>query len=215
MSRSLAALASGALLVLVAAPAAVGKGAVRARLDRPVLVHAAAGETITVAWTLSYIESGERRPFGASGVFVRLLSASGGRPVTAYGKGRGTGPHRSGVGVPGAYIARVRVPQGGIGGIKIGLRGWRITRGRKEGGRIIGERKERADVFFPIDNDPFANAGATAGKPRNGRSSGQGEDAGQRATLWLAGAGALGVLGGLLGVRRALASRRPRRGGLA
>jgi hypothetical protein len=215
MSRFLTALIVGALFALGATPAAVGKEGVRARLDMPLPLHAAAGKTITVAWTLSYIESGERHPFGASGVFVRLRSASGGRPVSAYGKGRGTGPYRGGVGVPGTYIARVTVPEGGIGGIKIGLRGWRIIGGRKEGRRIIGGRKERADAFFQIDNDPFARAGAAAGTRRDARSSAQAEDAGDPLAIWLVGAGALSGLGAILAVRWAFASRRARRGDLA
>jgi len=215
MSRFLTALIVGALFALGATPAAVGKEGVRAKLDTPVPLDAAAGKTITVAWTLSYIDSGGRHPFGASGVFVRLRSASGGRPVTAFANGRGTGPYRGGVGVAGAYIAHVTVPKGGIGGIKIGLRGWRIIGGRKEGRRIIGGRKERADAFFPIDNNPFAKAGAAAGKPRDARGSPPAEDAGELLTIWLAVAVALSGLGAILAVRWAFASRRARRGDLA
>jgi hypothetical protein len=201
MSRLLTALASGAVFLLVAAPTVVGKEGVRARLDAPVPLHAAAGRTITIAWTLSYVESGERHPFGASGVFVRLLSASSARPVTAYGDGRGSGPNRGGVGVPGEYLARVRVPAGGIGGITIGLRGW----------RIIGGRRQRADAFFPIDNDPFAKADAVVRRPPAARRSARAEDGGQPLAIWLAAAVALGALGAILGIRRRFASRRPRR----
>jgi hypothetical protein len=42
---------------------------------------------------------------------------------------------------PGRYSARVRVPRGGIRKLTVGLKGW----------RIIGERRERADVLFPFE----------------------------------------------------------------
>src|SRR2546423_9045501 len=62
-------------------------------------------------------------------MFVRLLSATGGSPTTAFTKtdaGRNT--------------ADVAVPAGGIGGIRIGLRG-------------------TTDIFFPLMNDPFLSLG--------------------------------------------------------
>jgi hypothetical protein len=111
MSRFLTALAVCALSILLVVPAAVGKEGVRARLDTPLPVGAAQGDTITIAWTLSSIERGGHRPFGASGVFVRLLSASNGKSVKAIGNGSSQG----------RYIAKVKVPEGGIGGIRIGL----------------------------------------------------------------------------------------------
>jgi hypothetical protein len=181
MSRFLIALAAGALFIFLAAPAAVSKEGVRARLDTPVPLEAAPGDTITIAWTLRPIERGERRPFGASGVFVRLLSASDGEPVKALGKAD----------PPGRY-AEVTVPRGGIGGIRIGL----------EGIRYIGGRTEDADVFFPIENNPFAAANAAAEKARDSRTSRQTAGSGQPLAIWLALAGALAGIGAILIVRR-------------
>jgi hypothetical protein len=134
MTRLRIAFALGsAFFVLPLSPAA-GKERVRARLDAPLAVAAAPGETITIAWTLT--EQGERRPFGAGGVFVRLFSASGEEAT----KSRATEV------APGRYTAAIKVPQGGVGGIEIGL----------EGTRYIGGRAEDADLSFPLDNDPFA-----------------------------------------------------------
>jgi hypothetical protein len=60
------------------------------------------------------------------GVFVRLLDAGGGKPADATAA-QSNGP----------FTATVRVPAGGIGGIRIGLHG-------------------TTDIFFPLKNDPFA-----------------------------------------------------------
>jgi hypothetical protein len=100
--------------LLAAGPVALGKDNVTARLLIPLRLDAAPGEKLTVAWALAGTdEHGQRQPFNAIGVFVRLLSASGGRPTVgfatpdAYPQGR--------------YDAQVAVPEGGIGGIQIGL----------------------------------------------------------------------------------------------
>jgi hypothetical protein len=121
---------AGALL-LAAGPAALGKENVQARLLTPLRVDAAPGERLTVVWALAGTdEHGRRQPFNAIGVFVRLLSASGGRPTIGFAT---PDAHPQG-----RYDARVAVPAGGIGGVQIGLRG---------GGD---------DALFPLENDPFA-----------------------------------------------------------
>jgi len=120
--------------LLVAAPAATAKGDVHARLESRLARNAKAGETIRVVWRLYYLQDGRERPFGAGDLFVRLRSAAGGRATKAYGNG-----------TRGRFTARVKVPRGGIAGIRFGL----------EGIRIIGDRTEPAPVYFPLDNDPF------------------------------------------------------------
>jgi hypothetical protein len=171
MSRLLTTLAAGALCVLVVVPAGIAKEGVRAKLDTPLPLQAEPGETIPIAWTLSYSDRGVRRQFGASGVFVRLLSASGARPVRASGiEGRF-----------GHYVAKVTVPEGGIDGIRIGL----------EGTRFIGGRAEDADVLFPIDNDPFAAAGAAVPNARDSRSSAPSAGGGHPLSIWLMAAAGL------------------------
>jgi len=140
--------AAGIVVLLIAAPA-LGKEDASARLTTQVPAHASPGETIRIAWKLGYPDgNGRRRPFNAEGIFVRLLSASGGEPSTAYA--------RSGAHPGGRYSARATVPDGGIGGIQIGIRG-------------------TTDVLFPLVNDPFnasASGPASDKRPDGGGSLG-------------------------------------------
>jgi hypothetical protein len=111
---------------LVTHPAAAKEG-VRAKLERPVRLGSAPGKTISVAWRLI---DGDGRRFDASGIYLRV-DACGRRPrnlrATARGRGR--------------YAARLRVPERGIHRLVVGLKAW----------RMIGERRERADVHFAFD----------------------------------------------------------------
>lgn len=125
----LAAIAAG----LVATPA-VAKGDVEATLNTQIPPNASPGEQLRVAWTLTYLdEHGDRQPFGAGGVFIWLFSASGGRPTIGFAERDG--------GRTGFFVATVPVPEGGIGGIQIGLQGW--------------ANGEPSPVFFPITNNPL------------------------------------------------------------
>ena len=136
--RALAlALASIGAAALVAASAVSAKEDVKATLVTDIPLDAPAGTELDVAWRLFYVdENGERQPFGANGVFVRLLSASGAAseegvaPVGAYDTGE--------------YEATVVVPGGGIRDIQLGLTGWVSD--------ANGTR--RSDLIFPITNDP-------------------------------------------------------------
>ncbi len=128
-------LVSSMLLGLVAAPLAPAKEGVQATLTAPLALDAPPGKRITVTWTLRLDDdTGKHRPFGAGGVFVRLLSASGGPPAIGFAGG---GEHARG-----EYAAAVVVPEGGIGGIEIGIRGW----------NDFGV----SDAMFPIRIDPLA-----------------------------------------------------------
>jgi hypothetical protein len=154
-----AVLAMACSLLLAAGPAALGKDNVTARLLTPLRLDAAAGEQLTVAWVLAGTdEHGQHQPFNAIGIFVRLRSASGGRPTVglatpdAHPQGR--------------YDAQVAVPEGGIGGIQIGL---------GDAGNVgVGE------TLFPLENDPFAAPGRRVDRP---------------VPAWLALAGGLALLG--------------------
>ena len=120
------------LSVLIAAAAvlaipAAAKDGVRAVLDEPVRLGAPPGTTIKVAWRL-VDEKG--RAFGASGIYLRV-SRCGRSPLNVPATERSRG----------GYSARVKVPKGGIRRLRVGLQGW----------RIVGDRKERADVFFQFD----------------------------------------------------------------
>jgi hypothetical protein len=116
-------IAAGALPAM---PVAAKEG-VRAKLDRPVRLDRPPGRTVQVAWHLT---DQQGRPFGASGIYLRV-SRCGRRPLRIPASAQGRG----------GYSARVRVPQGGIRKLVVGLRGW----------RIIGGRRERADAFFQFD----------------------------------------------------------------
>jgi len=137
-SRALALVLAGVgAAALVAAPAASAKEDVKATLITDIPLDAPAGTELKVAWSLFYVdENGRRQPFGANGVFVRLLSASGAAseegvaPVGAYDTGE--------------YEAAVVVPEGGIRDIELGLTGWVSD--------ANGTR--RSDLIFPITNDP-------------------------------------------------------------
>jgi hypothetical protein len=122
-----------ALLVMVTAVGAVltagpagAKDRVRAKLDAPVRWRTEPGRTLRVAW---HLVDADGRRFRASGIYLRV-SRCGARPMHVSARSRGAG-----------YVARLRVPRAGISKLVVGLKGW----------RIVGERRERADVLFAFD----------------------------------------------------------------
>jgi hypothetical protein len=119
---------------VVAAPA-LAKEDVQATLTAPLPLDAAPGDEIRVVWTLESVDDdGTRQPFGASGIYVRLFSAADGEPTIGPATGGG-----------GRYEATVVVPEGGIGGVQIGLQGWVSN----------PTGTHPSDVFFPITNNPL------------------------------------------------------------
>jgi len=105
----------------------IARGWVKATLTGPVDLTARPGTRIRIAWTFDH-------RFGGGGIFVRLVSASGGPAEIAAAHG-----------APGHYAAVVRVPDGGIGAIQIGIEG--TTSG--------ANGTHPAPVLFPITNDPL------------------------------------------------------------
>jgi hypothetical protein len=119
-------------IALAGADLAPAKEGARARLTAVPSLAAAPGTTVSVHWKVDVPASnGRREPFNAVGMFVRLLSGTGAASTigfatpTAHADGR--------------YSAEVRTPPGGIGGIRVGLRG-------------------STDIVFPVENDPFTSA---------------------------------------------------------
>jgi len=102
------------------------KDRVRAKLDAPVRWQTEPGRTLRVAW---HLVDADGRRFRASGIYLRV-SRCGTGPMRAAARSRG-----------GGYVARLRVPKAGISKLVVGLKGW----------RIVGERRERADVLFGFD----------------------------------------------------------------
>jgi hypothetical protein len=117
-----------ALAVVTLAPAKEGA---RARLTTRLPLGASSGTTIRAQWTVEVRDdNGRRRPFGASFMFVRLLSRTGAASTRGFAD----------TDADGRNTAAVEVPVGGIGGVRIGLRG-------------------TTDIFFPLENDPFMSPG--------------------------------------------------------
>jgi hypothetical protein len=151
MRRLAVAVLALAATTVVAAQTAAAKEGVEATLERSIPLDAPAGTRIDVAWALTYPdEQGKRQAFGAGGLFVRLLSASGAEPETAFGSGD-----------RGSYRARVVVPEGGIGDVELGLVGWQSDES--------GTR--RADALFPITNDPLPGAARVLAPADSGTGS--------------------------------------------
>lgn len=118
MKRSLVFIS--ALAFAVATPVAAKEGA-QAHLLAPLPAHPVPGRLITVRWTVDVPDGkGKRVPFGAIGMFVRLVGR-GGPSTTA------TAPQTHGP----PYSVRIRVPRGGIRAIRFGLHG-------------------STDIFFPL-----------------------------------------------------------------
>lgn len=120
-------------VALATAGPVTGKEGMSATLLGHPQLDAQPGTLITVAWTLATTSA--QAASGDDGRFyVRLVSATGARSTHAYGKLRNR-----------RYVARVRVPRGGVDDIEIRLKGWQMWPG--------GSR--RADALIPIANDPL------------------------------------------------------------
>jgi hypothetical protein len=99
--------------VVAATPSAAKEG-VQARFVTPVPREAAPG-TRTVVWTLTSVDEGQRVPFGASAVFIRLFGPDDARTPRAFGAET----------APGRFRASPRVPRGGVTRVVVGLMGTR------------------------------------------------------------------------------------------
>jgi hypothetical protein len=123
--------AATALALLLAGGAATKEGA-RARLTTLLSRDAAPGATVRIGWTVTIPDgNGGRQPFGAGGMFVRFLTKTGAPVPPAFGRELEVG----------RYAAEATVPPGGIGGIRMGLRGTNDY--------------GTADMPIPLENDPF------------------------------------------------------------
>jgi len=179
-----------AAVALIAARPVGAKEGVRATLATDVPLDAEPGARVKVAWTLASVdEDGQDHPFGASGVYVRLLSASGADAETGFADSVATGE----------YTTTVVVPEGGIGDVEVGLVGWVSD--------ANGIR--RGDAFFAITNDPLPGTRVrspgfpacvpdvcvglatidpgpgAASVPSSGSGESSSEDADTRSTTWI------------------------------
>ena len=164
-----------ALAAALSAFPAAGKEGVEATLASHVPLDAEPGARLTIRWTLAYFdEERKRRPFGANGVFVRLVSMTGARAETGLAP---IGAHSAG-----EYAANVVVPKGGIGDIEIGLRG--VASG--PGGT------KSSDLLFPITNDPVPGS-ARASPSASAEPAQDREDGRATAGVFVAGLTLLGM----------------------
>jgi uncharacterized RDD family membrane protein YckC len=103
---------TAAAFALLAAPAASAKEGAEAHLLTPLPIHSRTGTIVTVRWTVDLPGShGRGIPFGAIGMFARLVGTNG-ATTTATAK-QSSGP----------FTVRIRVPSGGIRQIRLGLEG--------------------------------------------------------------------------------------------
>jgi hypothetical protein len=122
------------LAALVLAPGGASKEGARARLLSPLPLAAKPGSTIQVRWAVDVPDgNGGRRPFGAGGMFVRLLSRTGAPSTIGFADSGGR------------FQTTLQVPAGGIGGVRVGLRGTRCD----------ASGCSPSDALFPVVNDPF------------------------------------------------------------
>jgi len=137
---ALAVLLLGGVAALGLTGLAAAKEGARARLLSTLPLQAPAGATIRVEWTVRVPDDhGGWQPFTADGMFVRLLSRTGARSTDAVRTNKA--PYR--------FVATVAVPEGGIGGIRVGLIG---TACDAKGCRP-------APGLFPLENSPFVTSG--------------------------------------------------------
>jgi hypothetical protein len=136
--RRVAAVVSALGLAVLAAASAGAKEGVEATLLTPIPKDATPGSTVRVEFRLADLNG---RPFGAGGLFVRLVGA-GGAATTASAHAQTA---------PGRYAADAAVPDGGIRRIRIGLRSWADGR--------------PGAMYFRIVNDPFTDVWTPLRRP--------------------------------------------------
>jgi hypothetical protein len=140
-----------AAAALATAPSAGAKENVRATLTSRIPLDAPAGTRLEVSWLLrARDESGRWHPFSAGEIFVRLVGATGDGAETSFAT---PGPVTRGI-----HTASVVVPEGGIGDVQIGLRGYVSDFG--------GSRTRVSDMFFPITNDPLPGVARVSASDR-------------------------------------------------
>lgn len=143
IARTLRPAGLGVGLLLLAGGFALAKGPATARFVSPLPAEAPPGTTLQLEVEVAVFgEDGKAHPLEGSPVFIRLIGSAG-----AVSEGAGDEVR------PGAYRARVVVPDGGIAHVEVGLRG---TATYPDG------TSERSDWLFEIVGPVFAPGGAAA-----------------------------------------------------
>jgi hypothetical protein len=135
-NRSRSVLAVATAVAVLGGQSASAKTGAEAHLLGLLPLHSRTGMLVTVRWTVDVPGVGGRRaPFGAVGMFATLVGARGAVATATARQSQGS------------YSVRIRVPVGGIQGIRIGLLGFAME--------ADGSRRP-APVLFPITNNPFS-----------------------------------------------------------
>src|SRR4051794_41126712 len=113
VGRLLAVLVSATMLLLVAAPAALGKEGVSVDLAAPLPGDAQPGTTVAALFTMSAISDDVVSPLTKASVFIRLFGQNGAM-TEAVGVEQKT---------PGVYKAMVEIPAGGVTDCWFGIHG--------------------------------------------------------------------------------------------
>ena len=135
MDRRLWAALAAALLALSLAGVAAAKGGALASLETPIPPDADPGTTIDVAWRAWMPDARTDWPFSGLPVFIRLISAEGGRSTETMGRESPTGSGR--------YDATIAIPSGGVGRVETGLYGESCVEGTCT----------RSDLLFELPED--------------------------------------------------------------
>lgn len=126
LTSSIAALS---LVALVAAPSALAKEGLEARLDAPIAMGTPGGTEILVGLLVTVPDEngGAPHPVEGSPIYLRLTGPDGATTRAAAAGDR----------IPGHYTVRIAIPEGGARDIEVGIHG-------------------TSDLAIMVMNDPFA-----------------------------------------------------------
>ena len=130
----------------LALPSLAKEGA-EARLDTALPRDAQPGSTIDVGWSVFSIEGEQTYPVYGSPVYIRLVGPDGTSATEVMGKEVPSGS--------GHYTASIKVPDGGIGQVIVGMIGDACT----------ADGCQRSDMIFPLTDDPLVTGAAPAVTP--------------------------------------------------
>ena len=161
MDRRLWAAPAAALLALSLFGVAAAKDGALVSLETPIPPGADPGTEVDVAWQAWMPDAGTDWPFSGSPVFIRLVSADGGRSTETMGRESPSGSGR--------YEATIAIPAGGVGRVEVGLFGESCVEGTCTRSDLLFELPENQRVPQTVAALPVMPL-ATAANPEAGRS---------------------------------------------
>jgi len=161
MDRRLWAALAGVVLALSLATGVAAKDGALASLETPIPPDADPGTEVDVAWRAWMPDAGTDWPFSGSPVFIRLISADGGRSTETMG--------RESPGGSGRYEATIAIPAGGVGRVEVGLFGESCVNGTCTRSDLLFDLPESQRVPQAAAARPLAAHGTPAA-PAPGRA---------------------------------------------